>query len=348
MVQTAKVLKLFLVTALFLFPYFGLSAARGQESSFSGKTVRIVVGFSAGGGFDVYARTIARHMVKYIPGSPAIIVENMVGAGSLIAANHTYNQARPDGLTIGHFIGGVIVGQVLGNPGAQFDGQKFEWIGAPAKLEAVCALTKASGITDIRGWMGSKSPVKLGATGPGSETYDVPSVLQAALGLPMQIVSGYKGTADIRIAAEAGEVAGTCWGWEVMKSQWGKAVDAGDVRVVLQAVPKAHPDLSKVPVAIDFAKTEEARQLVKVGVHDQSAILRPFALPPATPKDIVRVMRRAFLETMKDAQFVAEMNQAKLSIDPLDGQEVEKIVASLYRLDARTLSKLRDILLPKK
>ena len=332
----------------FLLSVCQVTRVNAQEPNFDGKTVRIVVGFSAGGGFDAYARAIARHLGKHIPGKPTIIVENMPGAGSLIAANFTYNQAKPDGLTIGHFIGGVVVGQVLGNPGAQFDSQRFEWIGAPSRLEAVCALTKTTGVIDIKNWMAAKTPVKLGATGPGSETYDVPRVLQAALGLPMQIVSGYKGTADIRLAAESGEVGGTCWGWEVMKAQWAKALDAGEVRVVIQAVPKAQPDLAKVAVAMELAKSEEAKQLIQVGIHDQSAILRPFALPPSTPKDIVRMMRRAFQETMKDPQFRTEMQQANLSVDPVDAAEIEKVVASMTSLDPALAAKLRDILGIKK
>jgi tripartite-type tricarboxylate transporter receptor subunit TctC len=334
--------------SIYFLMVLGFSTAGAQEPSFEGKTIRIVVGFSAGGGFDVYARTIARHMGNYLPGKPTIIVENMPGAGSLIAANHTYNQAKPDGLTIGHFIGGVVVGQLLGNPGAQFDSQKFEWLGAPAKLDAVCALTKATGVVDLRAWMNVKTPVKLGATGPGSETYDVPRVLQTALGLPMQIVSGYKGTADIRLAAETGEVGGLCWGWEVMKSQWSKALESGDARVVIQAVPKAEADLPKVPLAMDLAKTEEAKQLIQIGIHDQSAILRPFALPPGTPKGTVKVMQQAFQQTMKDAQFLAEMKQAKLGLDPVDVAEIERIVASLSKLKPTLAARLRDILGIKK
>ncbi len=326
----------------------GFSSASAQEPNFDSKTVRIVVGFSAGGGFDVYARTIARHMGKYLPGKPTIIVENMPGAGSLIAANHTYNQAKPDGLTIGHFIGGVVVGQLLGNASAQFDSRRFEWLGAPAKLDAVCAVTKATGITDLGAWMNANTPVKLGATGPGSETYDVPRVLQSALGLPMQIVSGYKGTADIRLAAETGEIGGLCWGWEVMKSQWSKALESGDARILIQAVPKAQADLEKIPVAMDLAKTEDAKQLIQIGIHDQSAILRPFALPPGTPKGIVKFMQQAFRQTMKDSEFLAEIKQAKLGLDPVEPAEIERIVAGMSKLDPRLAAKLREILGIKK
>lgn len=334
-----------LLTVLMLLPL----PLYGQGDPFyKGKTVRMIVGFSAGGGFDAYSRMIARHMGRHVPGSPTIIVENMTGAGSLIAANYTYNQAKPDGLTIGHFIGGLVVGQVLGSPGIQFDARKFEWIGVPAKLEAVCALTKASGVASMEGWMASKRPIKLGATGPGSETYDVPKILQAALELPLQVVSGYKGTADIRLAAEVGEIDGTCWGWEVMKVQWRKALDAGDAMAVLQALPSANPDLPKVPLAIRLARTEEARRLIEVGIHDLSTILRPYALPPGTPKERVEMLRRSFMATMKDPELQAEAKKAMLSIDPVSGEQLEKVVHGLFQLDPALVSQLRSLLLVKK
>jgi tripartite-type tricarboxylate transporter receptor subunit TctC len=164
----------------------------------------------------------------------------------------------------------------------------------------------------------------------------------------MQIVSGYKGTAEIRLAAESGEIGGLCWGWEVMKSQWSKVLDSGDARVVIQAVPKPEVDLAKVPVAMDIAKTEEAKRLIQIGIHDQSAILRPFALPPGTPKETVKVMQQAFQSTMKDSQFVAEMKQAKLGIDPVEASEIERIVAELAKLDQGLAGKLREILGIKK
>ena len=185
-----------------------------QEAFYKGKTVRIVVGFSAGGGFDTYSRAIARHMARHIPGNPTIIVENMPGAGSLIAANYLYKIAKPDGLTLGHFIGGLFLGQVLGQKGIEFDARKFEYVGAAATEHTVCALTKASGITSVEKWMAAGAPVKLGGVAPGSSTPDnAERTLKAALGLPIQVVTGYKGTADIRLAAEGGEVAGACWGW---------------------------------------------------------------------------------------------------------------------------------------
>jgi tripartite-type tricarboxylate transporter receptor subunit TctC len=197
------------------------------QDYYRGKTIRIVVGFSAGGGFDTYARAIGRHMSKHIPGQPAIIVENMTGAGSLIAANQVFKVAKPDGLTIGHFIGGLFLGQVLGQKGIEFDARKFEFIGAPVTDHVVCAMTKASGITGVDTWSASKTPVKLGGVAPGASTPDnATRIFKAALGLPIQLVTGYKGTADVRLAAESGELAGGCWGWDSVKVTWRKALDS--------------------------------------------------------------------------------------------------------------------------
>jgi tripartite-type tricarboxylate transporter receptor subunit TctC len=319
-----------------------------QSSYYESKTIRIIVGFSPGGGFDTYSRAIARHIGRHIPGNPTVIVENMTGAGSLIAGNYLYNQAKPDGLTIGHFIGGLVLGQVLGNPGVKFDARKFEWIGAPARLEGVFAFTTASGFTNLDKWRTSKTPAKLGATGPGSETHDIPKILQAAIGLTMQVISGYKGTSDIRLAAENGEIDGMCTGWESVKVGWRKSLDDGKVTVVLQALPAPHKDLPKVPLAIDLAKTNEARALIRVGVHDQSAVLRPYTLAPGTPKDRVRILREAFQATMQDKLFLAEAQKANLDINPLSGEELETTMNGFFKLEQSLVSKLNEILVPTK
>ena len=336
------------VVALSLVFYLGMSQAAGQETFFQGQTVRIVVGFTPGGGFDTYSRAIARYLGKHITGNPNTVVENMAGAGSLIAANYIFNQARADGLNIGNFIGGVVMGQVLGNAAAKFAAHKFEWIGAPGKADEVCALTKSSGVTTVEKWMSSKTPVKLGSTGAGSDTYDVPRVLQTALGLPIQIVVGYKGTADVRLAAESGEVAGICTDWNSIKSTWRNLLDAGSMSIVLQATPKPHPDLPMVPMAIQLSKSDESRWLIQSGIHDQSAILRPYALPPATPPDRVKILRKALQDTMKDPEFLSEAKKGNLAIDPISGGEIEKVIGGLVNMEPGQLAKLRDILLPAK
>jgi tripartite-type tricarboxylate transporter receptor subunit TctC len=316
-----------------------------EANFFQGKTVRIVVGTSPGGGFDVYSRALARHMGNYIPGNPTFIVENMPGAGHRIAANHVYKIARPDGLTIGNFFGGLLVGQVLGYSGIEFDAAKFEYIGVPVKDNPVCALTKASGITSYERWSAAKTPVKLGATGADDlMLYGIPKILHAALGVPVQVVAGYKGTSDIRLAAESGELAGGCWGWESIRSTWKKAIDSGDVNVVLQTVPKAQPELPKIPLAIDMAKTDEGRQLIQIGIHNVSAITRPYVLPPGTPKDRVQILRKAMADTLKDQEFLAEVKKLNFAVDPISGEELEGIIHGLFKMKPDTLAKLKEIL----
>jgi tripartite-type tricarboxylate transporter receptor subunit TctC len=319
--------------------------AASAEEFYRGKNIRIVVGFSAGGGFDTYARAIARHLGKHIAGQPTVVVENMTGAGSLIAANHVYKVAKPDGLTIGHFIGGLFLGQVLGQKGVEFDARKFEYIGAPISDHVVCAMTKASGITSVEKWMASKTPVKMGGIAPGTSTPDnATRAIKAALSLPIQLVTGYKGTADVRLAAESGEVAGGCWGWDSVSVTWRKALDSGDAVVVLQANRKTHPDLPQVPQAIKLAKTEEGRRIIDVVIHRDSEIVRTYTLPPGTPKDRVQTLRAAFDATLKDPEFLADAEKSKLNVDPVPVVEVEKDIQDLFKLDSGTISKLKDIL----
>jgi len=320
------------------------SAVPYAQDFYAGKTIRIVVGFPAGGGFDTYSRILGRHIGKHIPGQPAVFVDNVTGAGSLVAANSIYKATKPDGLTIGNFIGNLISQQLFGGQGIEFDARKFEWIGVPVKDHVVGALTKASGITSMDAWMAAKTPVKLGGSAPGTTNDDAAKLLKAALGLPIQLVTGYKGTAPIKLAAESGEVDGSCWAWESIKVMWRQGLDAGDVHIVLQAVPKAVPDLPKVPLAIELAKTEQGRKLIQAGIHDTAAITRPYALPPGTPKDRVELLRRAFQATMKDKDFLAEAVKSKLDVDPVSGEEVEKIVAGLFKLDAATIAKMAEIL----
>lgn len=334
------------IFVVILTAFLNSSGARAATDDFyKGKSIRIVVGFSAGGGFDTYARAIARHMGKHIPGQPNITVENMTGAGSLIAANHVFKVAKPDGLTIGHFIGGLFLGQVLGQPGIEFDARKFEFVGAPISDHVVCALTKASGITSMEGWMASKTPIKMGGIAPGTSTPDnATRILKTALGLPIQLVTGYKGTADVRLAAESGEIAGGCWGWDSVSVTWRKALDSGNAVVVLQANRKTHPDLPKVPQAIKFAKSDEARKMIDVGIHGDSDIVRTYTLPPATPKDRVQVLRKAFQATLKDPEFVADAKKSRLNIGPIPVDDIEKDINGLFKLDPALISKLKDVL----
>lgn len=324
-----------------------LPATLLAQEFYKGKTVRIIVGGTAGGGFDVYSRAMARYMGKHIPGNPTLIVENMTGAATRIAAKYMHSAAKPDGLTFGIFNGYLILGRVLGMKGLDFDVRDFQYIGVPVQDNVACALTKASGITSVEQWFAAKKPVKIGGLGPGNSLSDVPRVLQAALGLPIHMVEGYKGSADVRLAADSGEVDGGCWAWESIKVTWASGLQSGNVNVIIQATAKAQPDLPKVPVALDLAKTEEARQLIRAGVLAPSSITRVYVTMPATPKDRVEILRKAFADTLKDPEFVAEAKKSRLTIDPLTGEEVQKTVAELFTTSPSTVSKLAAVLAVK-
>jgi tripartite-type tricarboxylate transporter receptor subunit TctC len=317
------------------------------DDFYKGKTIRIIVGGSAGGGFDTYSRVMARHLGKYIPGNPAIFVENMTGAGTLIAAKYLHSSAKPDGLTFGIFNGGLILGRVLGMKGIDFDVRQLEFIGVPVQDSTVCALRKESGVTNMDHWYASKTPIKLGGLGPGNSTSDTVRAIRAALELPIQLVEGYKGTAEMRLAADGGELHGACWAWESMKAAWAKGFQSGEVNVVLQVTAKKLPEFSNVPLALDIAKTAEARQLLKAGAVDPAAIVRLYVTAPRTPKDRLQTLRTAFAKTLTDPDFVAEAKKINIDINPLTGEEVKKIIDDLFKLPPSMVSKLAAILAPK-
>ena len=207
----------YLIAVLSILP-FTVSTTQAQDSYYKGKTVRIIVGASAGGGYDTYSRTVARHMGKHVPGNPTFAVDNMPGAGFLISANYMYRIAKPDGLTIGHFIGGLFLQQLLGKPGVEFDARKFEYVGVPGQDNYMLGVAKSTGITSVEQLLASKTPVKMGGVGAGSATDDIPKILAATMSFPLQLVSGYKGTADVRLAFNSGEVNGICNSWESFKA----------------------------------------------------------------------------------------------------------------------------------
>ena len=341
-----RLLRILMLSALVLVLVPSLSL--GADDFFKGKTIRFVVGFSPGGGFDTYTRLIARHFGKHVPGNPRTVVQNRTGAGSMIAANYIYNRSRPDGLTIGNWIGPLVLQHVLGKKGIKFDGRKFNWLGAPVTDDNTCALTKASGIANLDDWMKSKRPIKIGATGPGSTTDDVPKLIKAATGLPMQIIEGYGGTAIIRVSAEKGEIDGGCWAWQSIKPTWRQGIESGNVRPVLQVGPDKHPDLQDVAVATKLAKDDTGKKLLQVAADVYRALSRPYSLPPGVPADRVKTLQNAFMATLNDPELKADADKSKLELNPQDGPSVAKKMAGLYDMDAATVSLLKEALLPKK
>lgn len=315
-----------------------------QDDFFKGKTIRLIVGLAPGGGFDTYSRVIARHMGKHIPGHPTTVVDNMPGAASLLAANYVYKAAKPDGLTIGNFVGGLSFQQMLGLPGVEFDAPKFEFLGVPAQDNFMIGVAKSIGITSVEQWKTSGTVIKIGGVAPGGGTDDIPKVLKATLGLPLQLVSGYKGTGPVRLAFNAGEVQGACNSWESFKSTWRAEMDKGEVVLLVQANLKPHPEVPNVPWAVDLAKSDEAKKLILTSARVNGVLNRFYVLPPGTPKNRVSLLRKAFMDTMKDPEFLADTQKAKLDLDPIDGAEIEKQVRELFKLEPALVSKMREIL----
>jgi tripartite-type tricarboxylate transporter receptor subunit TctC len=340
-----------MIRRLFFAGLFTIAAATSSFAAstdgdfYRSKVIRIIVGFSPGGGFDTFARTLSRHMGKYVPGNPTIIVENMTGAGSLIAANHIYKVAKPDGLTIGAFNGNQVLGQLVGAQGIAFDARKMGWLGAPGYNHDLCLLSQKTGITAADQWLASKTVFKLAGSAPGATTDDVAKVLKEAIGLPMRLISGYKGTADMRVAVESGEMDGLCgFSWVSVRTTWRKAVETNQVTIMLQSAPKAHADLPKVPLTISFAKTAEARQLIEAGIHTPSSITYSYSLPPNMPKERLQLLRKAFSSTMKDQDFLNDAGKANLEIAPASGEEIEQSIQNMFKTPAPVVAKLKEVL----
>jgi tripartite-type tricarboxylate transporter receptor subunit TctC len=322
----------------------GAGAFSAQEPFFKGKTIRIVVGLAPGGGFDTYSRVFARHMGRHIPGHPTMMVENMPGAASLLAANYIYRAAKPDGLTIGNFVGGLVFQQILGLPGVEFDGPKFEYLGVPAQDNFILGIAKSTGIASIEQWKASGTVLKIGGVAPGGGTDDIPKILKATLGLPLQLVSGYKGTGPVRLAFNSGEVQGICNSWESFKATWRAELEKGELTLLVQANLKPHPELPNVPWAADLTKSEEARKMILTAARTNGLLNRFYVLPPATPKDRVQLLRKAFLDTIKDPEFVADTQRAKLDLEPIDGEEIHRQVRELFKLEPALVAKMKETL----
>src|SRR6266478_1914291 len=341
--RMAKALGVFLLPIIISASLVSARAASVEEF-YKGKTIQFIVGGTAGGGYDTYTRLIARHFPQYVPGKPSTVVQNMPGAAMLIAANYTYNSAPRDRTVIGNWSGPLILQHMMGNPAVLFEGRKFGWLGMPTADALVCILTERSGIRTAEDWRKAKTRVKLGAIGPGTSGTDDTKLLAAATDFPLQLIEGYKGTADIRVAAETGEVDGTCaFGWQSAKVTWANALRAKQVHVVLQTMLEPHPELKSVPLGVDYAKTDEGKKLLRIA-SELYGRQRLYSLPPQVPEQRVRTLQRAFIGTLKDPQLLAEAEKSKLEIDPIDGPGIEKMVNGLYEIEPAVVSRVKQIL----
>jgi tripartite-type tricarboxylate transporter receptor subunit TctC len=349
--------KIAFILALFLSLSFAPSARAGQAAGYDekavadfyrGKTVTIIVGHSAGGGFDRYARAIARHIAKYIPGNPAILVNNMVGAGTMVSANYTYNQAPKDGTVVNSFDGGLWPSQLYGSPAMQFDMTKFNYIGAPDTFKYIMVVTKKAGITKMEEIMSGAKEVVIGAV-PNTSIQHTATFLRDVMGGRVKLVTGFKGTAEIRLAMQSGEVNSVITGWETLGASNYKDFESGEWLILSQWVDEPLTDLPQknVPSIYQFARNNEEREMLKLGLVKPNSYARPYAMPPGVPQDRVRAVEAAFLKTLKDPEFVAEAEKTRMTLSPISGSALHKMVVEGLSMPASLKEKLKPILAPK-
>jgi tripartite-type tricarboxylate transporter receptor subunit TctC len=320
--------------------------AQAPADFYKGRTVDLYVGYSVGGGYDLYSRVLARHIGRHIPGNPTVVVKNMEGAGSLRLANWLYRVGAKDGSVIGIIGRGTGFDPLLGVPAAQFDATKFTWIGSGNHEVSVCvAYDRPSGITtfaDLR-----TKEMTVGGTGASADTDQFPRVVNGVLGTRMKIVSGYPGGNDVVLAMERGEVQGRCgWSWSSVKSTHGAMVTEKKLHVLLQLSLHKHPELPGVPLVVDLASTDEERQILTL-IFARQVMGRPFLAPPGIPADRADALRQAFMATMTDPEFVAEAERAQLEVNPVAGDDLQKLVAEIYRTPPEVAKKAAQLLAVK-
>jgi tripartite-type tricarboxylate transporter receptor subunit TctC len=317
----------------------GRAGAEPLADFYRGRSVTLVIGYSAGGGYDAYGRVLARHLSKHIPGNPAIIVQNMPGAGSLRSANYLYNVAPKDGTVIGHFSRGMAMEPLIGTSSTQFDARRFTWLGSGTDEVSVCTTWHTS---PVKTWNDMLTiPFTVGGEGTGSDPDIFSAVLRNAFGVKLKLVSGYPGSAEVALAIERREVDGRCgWSWsslKLLKPDW---IANKRVNLITQLALKKSPELPDVPLIFDFAATQRQRQILKMVLSRQS-MARPFAAPPDLPAERKDALRQAFDETMVDADFLAEARQRGLEVNPVGGSEIDRLVGELYQTPADIVAELR-------
>ncbi len=310
---------------------------------YRGKTVRIVVGFSAGGGYDQYSRLIARHLSRHIPGNPNVLVDNMSGAGSIIAANHVYNAAAKDGTIIGNISGPIVLEQLFGNPAVQYDMGKFRYLAVPVSESYLMIVHKRTGITrfdELRGDKGKQ--VTLGAI-PGSTVEHAPILVKEALNVNLKIVSGYKGTADVRLALDSGEVDGFFNTWTSSKITSFDKIKNREWVVLAQLTEKPIKDLivPNVPTIQQIARSEEQRLLLKYGTSTPNDFGKVYVLPAGVPAERAQALETAFSRVFKDKDLGADAAKGKLEIDPLIGEDIHKLVVEFLAMNPELRNKLQ-------
>ncbi len=313
------------------------------EDFYKGKTIRFVVGFAAGGGYDLVARLVSRHFPKHIPGNPSVVVENMTGAGSLIAANYTYRGATPDGLTVGIWNGAYVLRQALGDKAVRLDGRKLGWIGAPTKGTPVCAIMAHSGLKSFEDILSSKKRIKMGATRAGSTYDDLPKILNKVLNTNFDVISGYTGTGTISVAMRSKEVDGGCQTWESMRTTMRAMLDAeGEDKMIPFLIHSRweDPEVKDVPLIPEIIKGKDNIAMYQAWIATYE-FQRPFTVPPGTPKERLSILRKAFAATMKDPEFLSEAEKSKLDVTYVTPEQIATYVEQIMAMTPKAKESLQ-------
>src|SRR5215216_4828687 len=311
------------------------AGADSVEDFYKGKTINLVIGYSVGGGYDLYARQMARHIGKYIPGRPTIIPQNMTGAGSLRAASYLYSAAPKDGTVFGTFARAMAIQPLLSN--APFDGTQFTWLGSVTNDVSTCITWHTSA---VRTWSDMlEKPVTFGGEGPGADPDIFALLYKNVFGAKVKLVTGYHGTNDTMLAMERGEVDGLCGlSWSTLKSRHMQWMKEKKINIVVQAAFNKEPELGDVPSITEVAKTAEQRQILKLILSSQE-MARPFAAPPGIPADRKAALLAAFERTMKDPEFLSEAQKLNLDVNPVGAKAIDELLAELYATPKDVLEK---------
>ncbi|MEX0852289.1 MAG: tripartite tricarboxylate transporter substrate-binding protein [Bauldia sp.] len=313
-----------------------------MEEFYKGKTVEVQIGYGPGGGYDLYARLLATHMGKHIPGNPTLVPMNLAGAGSLKLANWLYEAAPQDGTVFGTIARAAPFDPLFGNQAATFDPQKFNYIGSANNEVSVCVAWHDTGVATFDD-LKSKELI-VGGTGPTADTEQFPKVLNAVFGTKMKIIGGYPDGNSVNLAMERGEVSGRCgWSWSSVVSTRPQWLENKTVNLLVQLSTAKHPDLPDLPLVMDLAKSADDKALLTL-VFARQALGRPFVAPPNIPADRVKALRDAFMATMSDPEFLADAKKSELEITPVSGEEVAQLVADGYKASPAIVERISEIL----
>ncbi len=333
--------RFFSVTAVALLAAANAAPALAQGDTLAGKTVQMIIGFGPGGGYDLWGRTVARHIGRHLPGSPNVVPQNMPGAGSYTATNFLYSVAPKDGTALGIIARDAALGPLSGAPGARFDATRLSWIGTPTKETNVCIAFHTAKVKTLQDLY--QQQLILGDTGPGTGTRSYPKVLSDLLGMKFKLVSGFPSSADVFLAMERGEVEGICESLDSVKNRRPDWIPGGKVKVLFQGGSQPNPELKGVPFVLDLARTSEQRQMIEY-LYAGQGIGRPFVAPPDLPAKRLEMLRNAFNATMKDAKFAEEAHKSKLDLEPEDGAHLAALVARIYATPKPIVDKIANLI----